>query len=62
MRCAVKSVAKHFPTAIISGRRRDMVDGLCFLSSIMALNNEYLVLVACTFIVFCCEKYRITDS
>lgn len=30
MRCAVKRVAKYFPTAIISGRSRDKVDGESF--------------------------------
>ena len=30
MRSAVKNAAKHFPTAIISGRRRDMVSWLSY--------------------------------
>ncbi|XP_063938483.1 probable trehalose-phosphate phosphatase G isoform X3 [Daucus carota subsp. sativus] len=34
MRCAVKNVAKHFPTAIISGRRRDMVSELVGLTEL----------------------------
>lgn len=34
MRFAVKSVAKHFPTAIISGRRRDMVSELVGLTEL----------------------------
>ncbi|XP_074341226.1 putative trehalose-phosphate phosphatase F isoform X2 [Apium graveolens] len=34
MRYAVKSLAKHFPTAIISGRRRDMVSELVGLTEL----------------------------
>ncbi|CAA2987827.1 probable trehalose-phosphate phosphatase F [Olea europaea subsp. europaea] len=34
MRCAVKSVAKYFPTAIISGRSRDKVYGLVRLKEL----------------------------